>query len=532
METLHDFCAKDMTEQIGILESLRERRVTEAIPELFALYADRCFDQVVEEMLYHALADLLAGQPSAVAEGLRNPCERVRLLSIRQTRKTRIENGGRLLADLMVGEEDPIMLAEILRALAMYRDPELVERIMPLLQHEDQVVSGLAMKFLAPVANGSVRAILVAMVENTLARAGAGDVCDLRIASALEALASIGGDDLLPLLVRHIHHANPTLRRLVLETIAGFGEDSLPTLAEVLQKGDKDERIMAANIIGQIGARQGADILADVLEQSGDANFKFAVYEALGRIGSLRSIVVLSDGLGETDELALIAVMDSLNRLCNPGVVKVLTTNLAAGGDHARRLAAALITARGTRLFSYLYDKPENAALLLEALRLSRDQEAIAVFIQELIELGDERARRDLESLQCAVTVKNRHVIAADDSKAMLFFYRSVAAELGLHLIACNDGREALDRLGSERKIDFLITDMNMPNMTGIELTMEVRRLPRFAGLPILMATTESDEGQKEAALKAGVDGFISKPFTREQFREKLEKMLRERECP
>jgi PleD family two-component response regulator len=59
--------------------------------------------------------------------------------------------------------------------------------------------------------------------------------------------------------------------------------------------------------------------------------------------------------------------------------------------------------------------------------------------------------------------------------------------------------------------------------MDGVELAREVRQLPRWAGLPILMATTESERSQIDLAMKAGVNDFISKPFTSEQLRAKIE---------
>ena len=96
------------------------------------------------------------------------------------------------------------------------------------------------------------------------------------------------------------------------------------------------------------------------------------------------------------------------------------------------------------------------------------------------------------------------------------------AADLGIDLVTATDGKEALEYLRTATDIDLLITDMNMPNMDGIELTQELRRLPQWTTLPILMATTESESSQAEQARAAGVNWFISKPFGKEEFKAKI----------
>ena len=64
---------------------------------------------------------------------------------------------------------------------------------------------------------------------------------------------------------------------------------------------------------------------------------------------------------------------------------------------------------------------------------------------------------------------------------------------------------------------DMVVTDLNMPNMNGLTLIRELRKLPSYAGVPILFVTTESDEGIKKEAKMAGATGWITKPFQQEQ---------------
>jgi two-component system chemotaxis response regulator CheY len=89
-------------------------------------------------------------------------------------------------------------------------------------------------------------------------------------------------------------------------------------------------------------------------------------------------------------------------------------------------------------------------------------------------------------------------------------------------LVEAGDGIEALEKLTHEGPIDFIITDWNMPNMSGLDLTKAVRADDRFKHLPILMVTTRSNKSDIIEALKARVNNYVTKPFTPAVLKEKL----------
>jgi len=119
-----------------------------------------------------------------------------------------------------------------------------------------------------------------------------------------------------------------------------------------------------------------------------------------------------------------------------------------------------------------------------------------------------------------------RRVLAVDDSKAMLAFYRSALPRLGLAATTADNGQAAWDILETSDPFDCIVADMNMPVMDGIELTRLVRGDMAHAATPILMATTESTGEQVELALRAGVTGFLKKPFTAEALAAELSRLL------
>jgi two-component system chemotaxis response regulator CheY len=75
---------------------------------------------------------------------------------------------------------------------------------------------------------------------------------------------------------------------------------------------------------------------------------------------------------------------------------------------------------------------------------------------------------------------------------------------------------DALERL-SKAAVQMLVTDLNMPNLDGIELIRRVRTLPQYKYIPIIMVTTESEDSRKQQGKAAGATGWIVKPFRAEQ---------------
>ena len=121
---------------------------------------------------------------------------------------------------------------------------------------------------------------------------------------------------------------------------------------------------------------------------------------------------------------------------------------------------------------------------------------------------------------------KNIKILVVDDFATMRKVIRNLLKQSGYENIAeAEDGVAAMNVLKST-KIDFVISDWNMPNMTGIELLRAVRSDNELTALPFLMVTAESLKENVVEAVKAGVSNYIVKPFTAEVLGEKIEKIL------
>ncbi len=117
-------------------------------------------------------------------------------------------------------------------------------------------------------------------------------------------------------------------------------------------------------------------------------------------------------------------------------------------------------------------------------------------------------------------------ILIVDDFSTMRRIIKNLLRELGFtNTIEADDGQTALPKL-QEGGIDFLVTDWNMPGMTGLELLKAVRADPNLSNLPILMVTAEAKREQIIVAAEAGVNGYIIKPFTAATLKEKIEKIF------
>ena len=121
--------------------------------------------------------------------------------------------------------------------------------------------------------------------------------------------------------------------------------------------------------------------------------------------------------------------------------------------------------------------------------------------------------------------------IVVDDMAVMRKIIIKVLKDMGFsEILEAENGKVALDALNeahsSGAPVNFIVSDWNMPEMTGIELLGEVRKSETLKKTPFLMVTAEGEKDNLVMAIKAGVSNFIVKPFTPDTLKEKIEKVL------
>ena len=120
----------------------------------------------------------------------------------------------------------------------------------------------------------------------------------------------------------------------------------------------------------------------------------------------------------------------------------------------------------------------------------------------------------------------NMKILVVDDFQTMRRIIRNYLRQLGFNNVEeAEDGDVALEKL-VETQFDFVITDWNMPKMTGIDLLKKIRAENNFKNIPVLIITAEAEKENVVQAAQAGVNDYIVKPFTPEVLQAKIEKIF------
>ena len=116
-------------------------------------------------------------------------------------------------------------------------------------------------------------------------------------------------------------------------------------------------------------------------------------------------------------------------------------------------------------------------------------------------------------------------VLTVDDSPSIRQMVKLVLSQAGFEVHEAVDGIDGLEK-AKAKPVQMVVTDLNMPRMDGITMVRELRKLPTYKGVPIILLTTESDESFKKQAKDAGATGWITKPFKQEQLIAVAQKVL------
>jgi two-component system chemotaxis response regulator CheY len=119
-----------------------------------------------------------------------------------------------------------------------------------------------------------------------------------------------------------------------------------------------------------------------------------------------------------------------------------------------------------------------------------------------------------------------KRIMTVDDSASLRQMVAFTLEDAGFQVVQAVDGRDALAKLEG-RDIHLFLADLNMPNMNGIELTRQLRAMPAYKFVPIVLLTTESHPERKQQAKAAGATGWIVKPFAPDKLLAVVNKLMR-----
>ena len=116
-------------------------------------------------------------------------------------------------------------------------------------------------------------------------------------------------------------------------------------------------------------------------------------------------------------------------------------------------------------------------------------------------------------------------IMIVDDSPSLRQVVSIALKGAGYDVIDAFDGKDAISKLDG-RKINLIISDVNMPVMSGIDMVKEIKQMAQYKFTPIIMLTTESEDSKKQAGKEAGVKAWVVKPFKPDQMLDAVSKLI------
>lgn len=120
---------------------------------------------------------------------------------------------------------------------------------------------------------------------------------------------------------------------------------------------------------------------------------------------------------------------------------------------------------------------------------------------------------------------KTHHILFVDDEEGIVCLSQQVLERLGFQVTTRTDSQEALELFKSQPgSFDLVITDMNMPNLTGVDLAHQIKEIR--SNLPLILCTGSDENITEESARNIGIDGFLVKPVFKAQMEQMIQKVL------
>jgi CheY-like chemotaxis protein len=318
------------------------------------------------------------------------------------------------------------------------------------------------------------------------------------------------------------HHAH--IRNAAKQILIQLGSRAVPSLMENLKQDDPDLRIHTLNVLGDIGDEAAIPAIRKLLfNEPKNANVRFAAYEVLGRLPVEKGAITLAAGLNDPVANVRTAAASAINNNYAPVLAAGLKNMVREETQETAQIVQAVLEGECDRIFLGLIGEPVFEKTSLRMLGFDAHEE-VRTHFQELLrsEGFEELADKLDQGIVEAPERESLKVFAVDDSRMILNIYRSVLHKLGLAPQLYEFPAEAIDNVKSLRP-DVILTDLNMPDISGIELTQQVRQWFSKDELPIVMVTTQNESQDNEAALAAGVNRILNKPFTEKTIGQALE---------
>jgi len=500
LDHFHEFSAM---EQAWVIETLAECGDDFALPLLVTLAGREKetplkFPELTELILRKAL-----DSPGLVVDLLgKNSAERPYYAKI--AGELALQEATPLLTGMIMAETDPALLAAAITALAGIGDAESVRVIAEMLYAGDNGLVGCAVEALARFATPGA---MIRLAE----KLGQDEATDLRI---IDVFARNQDEFSLHKLNELLRSRSLVRRNYCKKKLVEIGGKCVPLLIENLSGNDSDSVIDSLHILRELGDKTARFPVRQLINSHPrNANVRFAAYETLASLPCLKGDYVLASGLVDPVENVRITAARAIDHNLDEVLAAGISNMINRKDEEARGIVKAILDGQAGRIFLALLDQ-EYFRTTARAYLSHKAHPEIRDFFAGLLERhgDDELAAGIRPGAAPDEAVLRDKVCAVDDSRMILNVYRTVLNELNFAPVLFQEPEKALAWLEEERPL-LICTDLNMPEMTGLDFIRNVRTRYAKEELPVILVTTQDDRKDNEEAMGAGANAVLRKPF-------------------
>ncbi|MBN1907079.1 MAG: response regulator [Deltaproteobacteria bacterium] len=469
------------------------------------------FPQIKETMVSKildnpdVLLELLSGRGDTIS----------RMILIETAGEIQLNNATEILLDILKKESDPVLIGSAVASLGMIGEPEAVEAISEFLYSNSRDLVICAVNALGQIGNG-------AAVNKLYDRLGGETDLDMLI---LDTIAGLQINEAYERLNDILSSEFVHLRTAAKKKLVEIGSMSVRYMIKNLSQKDKDIIIHSLNVLGDLGDSSAIPPIRKLLfSHPDDPNIRFAAYEALGRLPLDKGAFTLASGLEDPVDNVRSAAARAIERNYNTVLSGGIKNMIKSGDVHALNIITTIIDAQCENIFIDLIEDDAFKNPAIQYLMKKAHPDVKAGYYRLLKDSGIDELAEKIASEKDKKAKGKLKVFAVDDSRMILNIYRSVLHNLGCDSLLFEFPARALESVKKE-KPDIILTDLNMPDISGIELTKEIRKSFSKERMPIVMVTTQDESKDYEEAHRAGINDILRKPFTESMVGDILKKI-------
>lgn len=466
-------------------------------------------------IIRETLISNLIAYPEILLKSLADPEITDKTVMVELAGELKFEEATPALIDLLAGTTDNAAIRLIIETLGLIGNPESINTLTDYLYAADRELIIAAIQALGQVGTHTA-------MHRLAERMGTDNELDLIILGIFaDVQDQVSLDKLNDTLRSHYAH----MRIYAKDELIRIGVKAVPVLIENLKEADNDLLVHTLNVLGDIGDESAIMPIRALLNAvPKNANVRFAAYEALAQLPLRKGAYTLASGLADGEDHVCTAAARAIDRNFNEILAAGIKNMIRAQNDEARHIVKIIVNAQVDNLFLSLAKEDyfqEMALVYLPHAHRDIQNHYIALLKEKAMDGFAAKISGGEADLRTRIKV-----CAVDDSRMILNIYKATLHELGFEPVLFEFPAGALEWIGREKPA-LVLTDLNMPEISGIDLTMGIRKIYDVDSLPVIMVTTQSDIQDHEAAAKAGVNDILIKPFNADSLRAAMGKYIK-----